>query len=315
MTQDKIRQTLMRCIQIIAAKPEFVEAQVPEPKDGERLIKVKAFAINRADLLQIDGLYNAPDASNIPGLEVSGLDVESGEEVCALVASGAYAEYVCVSQLQVFPKPKALGFREAAALPEALVTGYMNLFKNAKAEGGQTALIHGGSSGIGSFAIQMCKLKGVNVIASVGEQSKGQRCMELGAQLVVDYKDDFGALLKGRVDIVLDILGGQHLLKNLSCLRMGGKLCLIAVMSGSEAEINLAAILMKNLSIMGSTLRSKSASEKHELIKSALLEFGAHIESGDLKPVIDSVYGFDELQMALQRVRSRDHFGKVVVEF
>lgn len=303
--------TTMKCAKIIDGKIEIVEVPIPIPKEGEVLIKVKAFALNRADLLQIEGRYLPPDGSDIPGLEVSGITVESGEEVCALLPSGAYAEYACAAP---FPKPKSLSFIEAAALPESLVTCYMNLFKNARAVSEDKVLIHGGSSGIGSFAIQMCKLKGLQVITSISDPPKKQRCLSLGAESVIDYKDAFDVPLKGGIDIILDILGGKHMTKNLNCLKLGGRLCLIAVMSGSKSEINLATVLMKNLKIMGSTLRSKSVSEKQELIKSALLEFGVYINSGALKPVIDSVYSLSSLSDALERIRSREHFGKVVVE-
>ncbi len=303
----------MKCAKIINGKLEFKQVPIPTTLNGERLIKVNAFAINRADLLQIDGLYNAPSGSNIPGLEVAGIDVETGEEVCALVESGGYAEYVCANSLHIVPAPQSFNLEESAAFLEALITGNMNIFYNATASAGETILIHGGSSGVGSFAIKMCKLKGLHVIATTSDLSKSNKCFGLGADSVMDYTEDFDIKLKGQVDIILDILGGDYLNKNLSCLKLGGRLCLIAMMTGSKAQINLSSVLMKNLKIIGSTLRSKGAEDKHKLIKSAMQAFGKHIELGELKPTIDSVYPFTDLPKALQRVASRKHFGKVVV--
>jgi NADPH:quinone reductase-like Zn-dependent oxidoreductase len=303
----------MKCAQIVDNKIEFKWIPIPKAKSGERLIKVKAFAVNRADLLQIEGLYDPPDGSIIPGLEVSGVDVNTGENVCALLESGGYAEYVCVNSLQVIPKPKSFSLEESAAFLEALVTCHMNIFASAKAETGETILIHGGSSGIGSFAIKMCKLKRLKIIASASKPLGMDRCLKAGADLVINYTEDFDIQLKRQVDIVLDILGGPYLSKNLKCLKPGGRLCLIAVMTGSKAEVNLGSILINNLSITGATLRSKSSERKRELIEAAWQDFGMHIEAGELKPIIDSVFEFQDLPKALQRVTSREHFGKVVI--
>ncbi|MDF3047038.1 MAG: quinone oxidoreductase [Candidatus Midichloriaceae bacterium] len=305
----------MKCAQIVDGEIQIVHAPIPKPQSFERLIKVKAFAINRADILQIEGKYNSPDGNNIPGLEVAGIDVETGDEVCALLASGGYAEYVCAHESHIIAKPKSFNLVEAAALPEAIVTNYMNISKNAKAVAGETVLIHGGTSGIGSMAIQMAKLKGLKVIASVGDDNKKNLCINIGADLVINYHSDFDQLLKNEVDIIFDILGGEHFEKNISCLKIGGRICLIAVMAGSKANLNLASVLMKNLSIIGSTLRFKNAEQKRILIQEAIKEFSTHLDSKKLCPIIDSTFLFSNLPAALDRVRSRSHFGKVVVEF
>jgi len=305
----------MKCAQIVDGKIQIAHAPIPKPQSFERLIKVKAFAINRVDILQIEGRYNSPDGSCISGLEVAGIDMNTGEEVCSLLASGGYAEYVCAHEDHIIAKPKSFTLLEAAALPEAMITNYMNIFKNAKAASGETVLIHGGTSGIGSMAIQMAKLKGLRVITSIGEDHKKNLCLNLGADSAINYHSDFGQLLKNEVDVVLDILGAEHFEKNISCLKIGGRLCLIALMSGSKAQLNLASVLMKNLSIIGSTLRSQNNEQKRDLIKGALREFSIHLASKKLCPVIDSIFLFSDLAAAIDRVRSRKHFGKVVIGF
>lgn len=259
-------------------------------------IEVKAIGLNRADSLQIQGLYPAPDGSNIPGMEVSGFIQGTDEKVCALLPSGGYATHVSVDKRLIMPIPQGFTFEEAAALPEALVTCYLNLFEIAKLKSGQSILIHGATSGIGSFAIKCAEAIGAKVFATTGRDTKQY----------INYNNDFGEI---KVDVVLDMLGGQYVNRNISALKPNGTYLSIALMQGSKAEINMAAVLMKNLKIFGTTLRSKPVAFKARLISKA----NKFIATQPIKPIIDSVYDFKDLPKALKRLENREHIGKVVV--
>ena len=304
----------MRQWKIIDKKLVLSHSEIPTPKEGHRIIKVNAIGVNRADALQIQGLYPSPDNSNVPGLEVSG--TLNGKEVCALITSGGYAEYINVPSNQIFPIPKTYNSIEAAALPEALITCYLNIFKIAKFRAGNTILIHGATSGIGNFAIKLCTAFGAKVYGSVGSAEKIEKCSSLGADYIFNYNTDWANDLKqrGGVDIVLDILGGNNFEKNISALNKNGKLISIAVMTGAQANINLASVLMKNLTIIGSTLRSQSPEQKADLIKNATAELYSLIETKNIKPIIDSVYNFEDAPQAIAHLESRNHFGKIVIK-
>jgi NADPH:quinone reductase len=304
----------MRQWKIIDTQLVLSHSEIPTPKESHRIIKVKAIGVNRADALQIQGLYPSPDNSNVPGLEISG--ILNGKEVCALITSSGYAEYVSVPESQILPIPKTYNTIEAAALPEALITCYLNIFKIAKLQANNTILIHGATSGISSFAIKLCKAFGANVYGSVGGDDKIAKCSSLGADYIFNYNNDWLNDLKqrGGVDIVLDILGGSNFEKNISVLNKNGKLISIAVMTGSQANINLASVLMKNLSIVGSTLRSQSPEQKSELIKTAVTELYSLIEAKNIKPTIDSIYNFEDAPKAIERLESRQHFGKIIIK-
>lgn len=304
----------MRQWKIADKKLVLSQAEIPAPKDGYGIIKVKAIGVNRADALQIQGLYPSPDNSAVPGLEVSGtLD---GKEVCALITSGGYAEYVSVPRNQILPIPQTYNLIESAALPEALITCYLNIFKIAKLRASNTILIHGATSGIGSFAIKLCKAFGAKVYSSVGSDDKIARSASLGADHIFNYNSDWVNDLKqrGGVDIVLDILGGSNFEKNISVLNKKGKLVSIAVMIGANVSINLASVLMKNLTIVGSTLRSQTTSQKSSLISNSIKKLYMKMVEHDIKPIIDSVYSFEDAPKAIERLESREHFGKVVIE-
>ncbi len=304
----------MRQWEIVDKKLVLSHAQIPTPKAGYKLIKVKAIGVNRADALQIQGLYPSPDKSNIPGLEVSG--IFDGKEVCALLTSGGYAEYVSVPENLIFPIPKTYNLIESAALPEALITCYLNIFKIAKLRAGNTVLIHGATSGIGSFAIKLCKTFGAKVYASVGSDDKIKKCELLGADHIFNYNNDWVSDLKqrGGVDIILDILGGSNFEKNISVSNKKGKIISIAVMTGANAHINLASVLMKNLTIVGSTLRSQTISQKTSLIVKSTEKLYSKLIERDIKPIIDTVYNFEDAPKAIERLESRKHFGKIVIE-
>jgi putative PIG3 family NAD(P)H quinone oxidoreductase len=292
---------------------------LPEKKSEEQiLIRVHSMGLNRADLLAVDGLYPPPDDSIIPGLELAGVREDNGEAVCALVSSGAFAEYIYVYPQQILPLPDNLDLTRAAALPEALLTCWLNLFEIGRLAENSSLLIHGGSSGIGSFAMQMAKAYHCRVFATVGDDVKKDFCLGLGAEGVYNYKEeDYVEAIKalGGVDLVLDILGGDYLDKNISCLKPNGRIALIAVMAGSRANINAAALLMKNIAVTGSTLRSKSLAEKRRLISSAVTNIYPHIESGKIMPKIDLIYNFADYQDAFARMRSRKNLGKILMVF
>lgn len=289
----------------------------PTPKNENHvIIKVKAFGLNRADLLQIEGLYLAPDNSNIPGLEVVGILEGTDHRVAALLPSSGYAEYVSVDKRHVIKVPDSLDDAAAAALLEALLTCYLNLFKIGDIENKSSVLIHGASSGIGSTAIQIAKILGKEIYATIGSDEKLERTkFKLKLDSIFNYKSNTWVEVikdKGGVDLVLDILGGSYIVSNINVLKKYGKLLQIAVMDGSKGEVNVASILMKNLSIIGSTLRSKTDDEKAELISEASKKLIHLIDKG-FKPIVDSIYQFDDITSAIERLQSREHFGKVVV--
>jgi putative PIG3 family NAD(P)H quinone oxidoreductase len=290
----------------------------PELKTNEVLVKVTAAALNRADLLQAKGLYPAPDNSKVLGLELSGVRVDTGEEVLALVPSGAFAQYIAVDKKCIVPLPKNIDPIIAAALPEALATCQLNILNIGKLKRGDDVIIHGGTSGIGSFAIQICKAFGARVFTTVGNDDKKQFCLKLGADFAINYKtEDFATIVKasGGCDLVLDILGGKYLPQNIAALKFAGRLVMIALMNESEANISLSSILMKNLQITGSTLRSKSLTFKRSLLRQVVKNLYPLIEKGKVKPVIDSIFSFDKCVDAFLRLETREHKGKVIIKF
>lgn len=293
---------------------------LPQKKsDRQILVRVHSMGLNRADLLQAEGLYPASDGgSGILGMELAGECESTGEAVCALVPSGAFAEYVYVYPEEILPLPKNIELTRAAALPECLLTCWLNIFKLGKLKRGQSILVHGGSSGIGSFAIQLAKAFDCTVYTTVGNEIKKDFCLSLGADKVFNYQtENYAEAIKsaGGVNLVLDILGGSHLNNNLKCLTMHGRLALIAVMSGSKAEINSASILMKNLTIVGSTLRSKSLRDKKALIKQATHNVYPLLETGAIRPKIDLIFDIGDFQLAFSRLKERLNLGKILIKF
>jgi putative PIG3 family NAD(P)H quinone oxidoreductase len=306
-----------------------VEQPVPAPAPGEVLIKVAAAGVNRPDVLQRRGMYAPPvGASSVPGLEVSGEVVAVGEgveasvlgaNVCALVAGGGYAEYAVAPYGQCLQVPPSLSMIEAAAIPETLFTVWTNLFERVYAATGETVLVHGGTSGIGTMAIALCKLFGVNIIVTCGSADKCARAIALGATHVIDYSacdfvDEVARITGGRgVNAVLDMVGGDYLPRNIACLAEDGRHVTIAVQRGITAEINVAAVMMKRLTLTGSTLRPRSVEFKTLVAEELQRVVWPHVIAGELKPVIDMTFPLAEAAAAHRRMEAGDHVGKIVL--
>lgn len=306
-----------------------VDRQVPKPGPDEVLIRVVAAGVNRPDVLQRRGMYAPPPGtSTVPGLEISGEIVALGEgvgaeqlgqKVCALVAGGGYAEY-CVAPLgQCLPVPEALTMIEAAAMPETLFTVWTNLFERAYAVEGDTVLVHGGTSGIGTMAISLGKLFGLTVIVTAGSAAKCASALQHGADYAIDYKrQDFVEEVKkitgGKgVNAVLDMVGGDYVPRNLQCLAEDGRHVTIAVQRGVAAEINVAAVMMKRLTLTGSTLRPRSVAFKTMVADELHRTVWPQIAAGRLKPVVDCIYPLAEAAAAHTRMEAGDHVGKIVL--
>ncbi len=307
----------------------LVRRPVPVPGAGEVLIQVAAAGVNRPDVLQRRGFYPPPPgAPTIPGLEVAGTVVAAGDgaglavgaRVCALIAGGGYAEYALAPAGQCLLVPDGLDMIGAAALPETLFTVWSNLFERGFARDGETALIHGGTSGIGTMAIALCALFEVKAIVTCGSDEKCRRAEELGAAHAINYREqDFVAevkrLTEGRgVDIVLDMVGGDYLPRNLDCLAEDGRHVSIAVQRGVTAEINLLRIMQRRLTLTGSTLRPRSVAFKTLLRDEIAREVWPFVAEGKLSPVIDQVFPLAEAAVAHRRMEAGDHVGKIVLE-
>jgi putative PIG3 family NAD(P)H quinone oxidoreductase len=297
--------------------------------DSSVLIKVAAFGINRADILQRAGRYPAPAGeSDILGLEVSGTvdkvgssvkSLKVGDRVCALLAGGGYAEKVAVDEAQVFLLPAQYSFIEGAALPEAFVTAFVNLFYEGELQSGEVVLIHGGSSGVGTAAIQLAKRAGARVVCTVGSAEKVEACYRLGADLVINYRThdfvtEICAWSARGVDLVLDIVGREYFERNVALLDVRGRIVAIAAMTGAEVSVSLADLMRKRLRIIGSVLRSRTVQEKGLAIRGFLARFGADLTSGAIKPVVDSVYSINQIEDAHSRMKQSAHVGKLIVE-
>jgi putative PIG3 family NAD(P)H quinone oxidoreductase len=307
----------------------LVERPVPVPAAGEVLIEVAAAGVNRPDLLQRRGLYPPPPgAPAIPGLEVagtiaalgSGVDgLEPGQPVCALLAGGGYAEYAAAPAGQCLPVPEALTLDEAAAMPETLFTVWHNLFQRAYARDGETALVHGGTSGIGTMAIALGKLFGLRILVTCGSDDKCRRAEALGADHAINYRDaDFVEEVKRliggpAVDIVLDMVGGDYVPRNLDCLAEEGRHVSIAVQRGATAELNIAKMMMRRLMLTGSTLRARSAEFKALLADEIARTVWPLAGEGQLKPVIHARFPLAKAAEAHRLMESGEHVGKIVL--
>ena len=302
---------------------------IPKPKKGEVLVKTAAAGVNRPDIMQRKGNYPPPrGASEIPGLEISGTIVKIsddvrfwkvGDKVCALVTGGGYAEYCTAPALQCLPIPENLSMEEAAALPETFFTVWDNVFTRGKLEPKETILIHGGSSGIGTTAVQLAFKFGANVIITAGSDEKCKASKKLGASAAINYrKTDFLEEVKKitnqkGVDVILDIVGGDYVTRNLRALSKGGRLIQIAVQGGSKAEIPVHLIMTKQLTVTGSTLRPRSVEEK-ALIKEQLHDKAwPLIESGEVKPLIYERFPLKQASNAHALMDSSAHIGKIVL--
>jgi NADPH2:quinone reductase len=303
---------------------------VPTPKNSEVLIKVRAAGVNRPDVMQRAGLYPPPKgASDIPGLEVSGTIVAAGnavtglqvnQSVCALVAGGGYAEYVTAPATQCLPIPNGLSIVEAASLPETYFTVWSNVFDRARLTEGETILVHGGSSGIGTTAIQLCSALGFDVLTTAGTEEKCQICEELGAKKSINYRtEEFSTSVKSitnqkGVDVILDMVAGDYLQRNLECLADDGRLVIIAFLGGVKTTINMTDILRRRLTVTGSTLRPRSEEFKQKIAVNLLKYVWPLIENKQIKPLIYRSFALEDAAQAHRLMESSVHIGKIVLE-
>ncbi|HEX5855892.1 MAG TPA: NAD(P)H-quinone oxidoreductase [Thermoanaerobaculia bacterium] len=311
---------------ILVPKPGGPEALVwgeapdPVPLSGEVVVRVRATAVNRADLLQSQGKYPPPPgASEILGLEAAGEVEGTGERVFFLLAGGGYAEKVAVPRSMLMPIPRRLSFAEAAAIPEAWFTAYLNLFQEGGLKAGERVLVHAAGSGVGTAAIQLAKRAGASIVATARSAEKCGALLALGADLAVDTsRQEFLSLIEqtfGResVDLVLDSVGGPLLAPNLRALRRGGRVVLIASMAGRSAEIDLRIVLANRLRIIGSTLRSRPLEEKAALTASFVSDVLPGLADGSLLPVVDRSYPLREAAEAHRRMAANRNVGKIVL--
>lgn len=306
------------------------QAPLPKPAKGEVLVKVEAAGVNRPDVAQRQGTYPPPkDASPILGLEIAGevvalgegvTEFKLGDKVCALANGGGYAQYCTVPAGQALPFPKGYDAVKAAALPETFFTVWANLFQMAGLTEGESVLIHGGTSGIGTTAIQLAKAFGAEVYATAGSAEKCEACVKLGARRAINYREeDFAEVVKAEtggkgVDVVLDMIGAAYFEKNLSALAKDGCLSIIAFLGGAVADkVNLTPIMVKRLTVTGSTMRPRTADEKRAIRDDLVAEVWPLIESGQLAPVINRVFTLDEVVEAHRLMESSNHIGKIVM--
>ena len=299
----------------------------PEPAPGEVLVEVAATAVNRADLLQRKGFYEPPaGASPYPGLECSGRIAALGEgvagwsvgdEVCALLSGGGYAELVAVPVGQLLPAPAGVSLVDAAALPEVVCTVWSNVFQLAALTPGEVFLVHGGTSGIGTMAIQLASRHGARVLCTVGSAEKAERAESLGAERAIRYRDeDFVEVVRevaGGADVVLDNMGAAYLDRNVKLLRTGGRLVVIGLQGGVTGQLDLGALLAKRGSVHATSLRARPAAEKARIVESVLSAVWPGIEAGDVRPVIDRVLPLEEVAQAHELMESSTHIGKIVL--
>jgi len=301
----------------------------PQPGRGEVLIQVHAAGINRPDVLQRQGLYRAPaDASDLPGLEVCGVIVEGdvgdsgfamGDRVCVLVHGGGYAEYCCAAIGHCLPVPTGWSDVEAASLPETCFTVWSNVFDRGQLAPGETLLVQGGSSGIGVTAIQMARALGHRVFATAGSDEKVRACEALGAERAIHYRtQDFPveirALTDGRgVDVILDMVGGAYIPREIACLADDGRLVVIGLLGGTEAKVPLAQILMRRLTLTGSTLRPRSVAYKASVAAALRARIWPLIEAGQIRPVIAQTFPLAQAAEAHRLMESGTHIGKIVL--
>jgi NADPH2:quinone reductase len=323
----------MRVIEIArVGGPEVLipaERPLPCPSVNQVLIKIAAAGVNRPDVAQRKGLYPPPPgASDIPGLEIAGIivavgeninHIKHGDSVCALVTGGGYAEYCLASASLCLPLPEGLSFIQAAALPETFFTVWSNVFDRARLLPGETLLVHGGSSGIGTTAIQLAKAFNAQVIVTAGSDAKCEFCKHLGADAAINYKEqDFVEAVarlteqKG-VNVILDMIGGDYFPRNIKCMTDDARLVQIAVQNGSKSEINLLPILLKRLTITGSTLRARNDAFKAEIAKKLLKNVWPLLSTGIIKPVIHSTFALNDSAKAHELMESSRHIGKIIL--
>lgn len=321
---------------VAISKPGGPEVLVPEtrsvpmPGAGELLVKVATAGVNRPDVAQRSGAYPPPPgASDLPGLEIAGEVValgsgatkhKIGDMVMSLVAGGGYAAYCIAPDAQAMAMPKTLSLIEAGAMPETLMTVWHNVFERGGLKSGETLLIHGGSSGIGTMAIQLAKAFGAKVIVTVGSQDKADACLKLGADRAINYKtQDFVAEVKeateGRgVELILDMVGGDYIDRNYDAAAMDGRIVQIAFLGGPKATVNFAKLMMKRLHHTGSTLRPRSPADKAAMVAAIEAKVMPLIRDGRIKPLIDSEFALQDAADAHRRMETSEHIGKIVLK-
>jgi NADPH2:quinone reductase len=321
---------MMRAVEITkAGGPEVLQLTqrpVPVAAHGQVVLKVAYAGVNRPDALQRAGLYAPPaTASDLPGLEASGTVVaigdsvaglSVGDQVCALLPGGGYAEYVATPAAHCLPVPKRLSLKEAACLPETFFTVWSNVFTRGGLKAGERFLIHGGSSGIGTTAIQIANAFGARVFVTAGSDDKCAACVALGAEKAINYKDeDFVEVMKGEggADLILDMVGGDYIPRNLKTLANDGRLVQIAFLQGAVTELNFALMMMKRLTITGSTLRPQSDLAKARIAQDLCEQVWPLIEVGKVAPVMDSMFELADAMSAHTRMETSGHIGKIVL--
>lgn len=321
---------MMRAVEISKPGPpdvlQVTERPIPEPSHGQIILKVAYAGVNRPDALQRAGAYAPPPgASDLPGLEASGEVValgdgvdglHVGDQVCALLPGGGYAEYVATPAAHCLPIPDGMGLNQAACLPENFFTVWSNVFTRGGLEAGERFLVHGGSSGIGTTAIQLAKSFGARVFATAGSEAKCQACLDLGAERAINYRtDDFVEVLRaeGGANLILDMVGGDYIPRNIKTLADDGRLVQIAFLQGPKVELNFAQMMTRRLSITGSTLRPQSDLAKARIASNLLETVWPLIASGRIAPIIDSEFDLAEAAAAHGRMESSEHIGKIVL--
>ena len=318
---------MMKAIVVEDGKPlQLKEIARPEPGPHEVRIKVAAAGLNRGDILQRRGMYPPPPgAPDTMGLEVSGtIDAvgakvegwREGQSVCALLPSGGYAEFAIAHAGSVMPVPDGVSLVESAALPETVMTVWTNVFDAAQLKSGETFLVQGGASGIGTTAIQMAKAHGARVFATAGSDEKCAACVEMGAEAAFNYKtQDFETEMKavGGADVILDMVAGEYVGKHINVMKPKGRLVHIAVQGGLKAQINVLKIMTNQLVVTGSTLRARSNEEKASIAAQVVTKVWPQISSGEIKPIIDSTFPMAQAEDAHARMTSGDHIGKILL--
>ena len=322
---------MMRAVEI--TKPggpdvlKITERPIPEPGHGQVVIRVAYAGVNRPDALQRAGMYAPPPtASDLPGLEasgevvalgdgVSGLNI--GDQVCALLPGGGYAEYVATPAAHCLPVPEDMSLKKAACLPETFFTVWSNVFTRGRLTAGERFLVHGGSSGIGTTAIQLARYFGARVFATAGSDAKCAACIELGAEAAINYKtDDFVDLMKaqGGANLILDMVGGGYIQRNIEALATEGRLVQIAFLQGPKAEVNFAPLMMKRLTMTGSTLRPQSDLAKARIAQDLREAVWPVLNAGRIGPVMDQEFDLADAAKAHARMESSGHIGKIVLK-
>ena len=321
---------MVKSIEAVDGGLVFSDVKLPPLSETDIRIDVKATAVNRADLAQRAGNYNPPPGvTHVLGLECAGVvaaigdrvsNVKTGDRVCALLAGGGYAESVVVPSGQVLPTPRGLDFTEAAALPEVFATAYLNLFVEAAAQPGERVLLHAGASGVGTAAIQLCRVFDNPCYVTAGNDEKIQRCRDLGAaagcnrqtqkfvELIKEWTHGLG------VDVILDPVGGQYLNDNIRSLNVDGRLVVIGLMGGAATEIPLGVLMTRRLRVIGSTLRARSVEAKTKIMEALHQRVWPHLETGEIKPVIEQVLPLADVAEAHQHLASNDTVGKIVLK-